>query len=149
MRKRILDTNRLIEYWWNRRRGRSVADISPNEAADWARDMIADLRNSNILTPVQLEFLCGAMNEKEVSLYQAFLGEFDVVDQGHITEDDWTKALQYARWVREQRGRRRRRAGPRDRARPRDLGDCLIRAIADRLGYDVDTFDTGMPPRRN
>lgn len=149
MNKRILDTNRLIQYWKRRRNGRAIADISAEEAASWAMDMIKDLGSRGILTPVRIEFLCGAMSQKEVQLYEAFLGELEVVDQGHIIDDDWSKALQYARRVRDQRGGRQQRVARRDRVRPRKLGDCLIRAIADRLRYDVDTADLDMPrPRK-
>jgi predicted nucleic acid-binding protein len=124
---------------WQRRRGKiQIQKLTNAEVIGWAQELIA-LRNTKaIVSPVALEFLAGARTgEKE--LIRAFLGEFEIVDKGRIEETDWDRAYQYAERV------------PRD-GRPRGAVDCLIRAIAERLSYEVDTADEGMPdsmpPRR-
>ena len=51
---------------------------------------------------------------------------------GNVTTADWQEAIRIARRV------------PRNR-KPRQLGDCLIRAIANRLRYKVETLDADFP----
>jgi predicted nucleic acid-binding protein len=58
--------------------------------------------------------------------------EFRLADDGAVTMEDWEEARRLAVRV--------PRVG-----RPRQLGDCLIRAIANRLRLRVKTFDIGMP----
>jgi predicted nucleic acid-binding protein len=128
--RRILDTNRLISYW-NRqhsRRGR------PDRSAvrTWAVELI-DLEGTDaIVTPVRIEFLCHATTREILDLYETFLAEFAVIDEGDVIPEDWLEALRLARRI------------PRS-GRPRQLGDCLIRAIAKRLRYDVMTNDLDFP----
>jgi predicted nucleic acid-binding protein len=81
-----------------------------------------------IVTPVAIEFLCGARDQQEAAVFGAFLGHFNRIDEGVVLEEDWKAAENKARRV------------PRSGA-ARDLGDCLIRAIADRLKCDVLTID--------
>lgn len=84
------------------------------------------------MTPVAIEFICGVVDRHEMDLSRAYLGVFEVVDGGVIKESDWAEARRLAERI------------PTDPV-PRDLGDCLIRAIAIRLGYEVFSFDGGMP----
>jgi len=67
-----------------------------------------------------------------MKLARTFLGEFDIVDEGRILPDDWEVAKQIAQRV------------LRDRS-PRQLGDCIIRAICKRLHLDVFTADRRFP----
>lgn len=130
MPQRILDTVILVRHWRESRRGRQRSSIA--EAKRWARNLI-ELRQTNlIVTPVRLEFLAGTRTSEELRLSRAFLAAFTVADQGRIVDEDWQRALALVERI------------PPD-GRPRDLGDCLIRAIADRLHVDVATSDTGMP----
>jgi predicted nucleic acid-binding protein len=77
---------------------------------------------------VYIEFLCGARDGHELALYDAFLKPFLRADGGTVLGVDWQAAERYAR----QPGRR---------GRARDLSDCLIRAIADRLRREIITDD--------
>ena len=79
-----------------------------------------------------MEFIAGARDAAELERMRAFLAEFVVIDHGRILPQDWKRALALAERI------------PSD-GRPRSALDCLIRAIADRLHYDVDTADSGMP----
>ena len=90
---------------------------------------------SAILTPVAIEFLCGARDASELDLYRAFLARLDVLDGGRINQEDWQKAEQFAAWI------------PRD-GTPRDFADCLIAAIARRLSCEVLTSDIDLSRRR-
>jgi predicted nucleic acid-binding protein len=130
MARRILDTNQLIKYWHRRRNHRSYSTISDEEVNRWSSELmsIADC----IVTPVAIEFLAGTQNSDELRLARTFLSRFNVIDEGSITADDWNDARRLAERILID-GRRR------------TLADCLIRAVADRLGYDVLTGDTGMP----
>lgn len=85
-----------------------------------------------IATPIYLEFVCGVVQRHEMELAKAYLQSFRLVDEGRLTDDDWIEARRLAERI------------PRDR-RPRGLVDCLIKAIANRLGYAVRTMDQGMP----
>jgi predicted nucleic acid-binding protein len=85
-----------------------------------------------IVTPVRIEFICGAQSSTELELYEFFLEAFDVIDEGRILQDDWKEALRIARRV------------PRS-GRKRQLGDCLIAAIARRLNWEVMTDEIGFP----
>jgi predicted nucleic acid-binding protein len=102
--------------------------------ANWARALISLVGTSAILKPVVIEFLCGARDGHELELSRAFLEQFVVVDRGNVTPADWQLAERLASRI------------PRD-ARPRDFGDCLIVAIARRLGYEVFTYDQRLPGR--
>jgi predicted nucleic acid-binding protein len=130
VRKRILDSNKLINHWhaaWtkakNSRRQLTTADVK-----QWAQDLIATAQNNAILTPIYLEFIAGTRSSNELELARAFLQEFERIDKGEIRSQDWHEAERYASQV------------PRD-GRPRDLVDCLIKAVAKRLRMDIDTAD--------
>lgn len=131
MKRRVLDTNVLIRYW-RRFSGGSLVQKTPEDAAGWARRVIELFDTNAIVTPVYLEMVAGTSDQHELQLTLAFLSQFERVDGGDITRADWDEALRLARRV------------PRNR-KPRHLGDCLIRAIANRLRYRVETLDTDFP----
>lgn len=134
MRKEFLDTNRLIEHYQRMRAGRPHRQVTDTMVAQWAKDLIRLRRVNLILTPVVIEFLAGAGSSREVQLGKAFLAEFEIADGGDIRGDDWVRAQQFAERV------------PGD-GKPRDLGDCILAALAERLGLDADTGDHGFPKR--
>jgi predicted nucleic acid-binding protein len=132
MPRLILDTSVLIRHWHNSRAGRPLEQIAEDEVPSWAR-LLIDLENTNAtLTPILIEFLCGIGDRTEMRLARIYLEPFAAIDKGKVLVSDWKEARRMAERV------------PPNR-RPRGLGDCLIRAIANRLKYDVRTFDTGMP----
>ena len=126
MLQRILDANRLIGQW------RSNRPRHSKDAQQLARDLIERHGTAAIVTPVVIEFLGGTRDKNELTLARTFLHEFRVVDEGRILAEDFVQARALAERI------------PHD-SRSRGFADCLIRAIADRLHYDVDTADTGMP----
>lgn len=85
-----------------------------------------------IVTPVCLEMIVGTVTKHELELTRAYLDEFDVLDRGDVRPKDWEEARRIAERI------------PPD-GKPRDLGDCLIRAIANRLKRDVLSLDAGFP----
>ena len=132
MRKLVLDTSVLINHWRRCRSGRPLQEISVAEAENWAQ-RLADIEHSDALvTPVVLEFLCGVVDRHEMRLARAFLRRFRPIDSGKTLVSDWREALRLAERV------------PGNR-RPRDLGDCLIKAIANRLNHEVRTHDAAFP----
>jgi predicted nucleic acid-binding protein len=131
MRRKCLDSCVLINHW-QRCSGGSVAGWSPAEAATWAMKLI-DMRGTRaIVTPVYLEMVAGTRNKHELMLTRQFLKQFKLVDDGNVVPEDWTEARRLAERI------------PRN-GRRREVCDCLIRAICNRLGYDVDTLDEGFP----
>lgn len=128
MSRRVLDTSFLISWWHKRHRPQMV----PAEARDAARELIELYGTNAIVTPVYVEFICWAHNSHELELFRAFLGEFARIDDGQITRADWSAATSLAERI------------ARD-AKPRQLGDCLIRAIATRLHHDVMSLDAAFP----
>ena len=132
MRHNALDTTILIAHWRRRRLARPLTELDEAEVERWARQLIEIEQSDATVTPVLLEFLCGVGNKREMILARAFLKPFKAVDNRRTLRGDWQEAQRLAERV------------PANR-RPRDLGDCLIRAIAQRLNHDVRTFDTGMP----
>jgi predicted nucleic acid-binding protein len=129
MMKFILDTNILIRHW-RRRYVRPQKKHRAKDAKRWAEELIKAERTDAIVSPVYLEMVCGALTEHEAKLTQAFLAPFRCVDEQEIPPDDWRVAI---------------RLSARPSAKARDFGDCLIRAIANRLHYEVRTDDTGFP----
>jgi predicted nucleic acid-binding protein len=130
-KKRILDTNILIGHWrrcWKKARGL----IKVGDVVGWARDIIRTHETNAIATPVYLEMIAGVTGPEELRLTQRFLAEFECVDEARILRQDWQLAIRLAQRV------------PKD-GRPRQATDCLIRAIARRLKFDVRTRDTGFP----
>jgi predicted nucleic acid-binding protein len=128
----ILDTCYLIGHWRQSRGKRALEDVAEKMVVEWAGRLIEIHETDAIVTPVVLEMLCGVMSKHELELTRSYLSEFDCVDGGDVRSVDWVEAKRLASRV------------PRD-PEPRDLGDCLIRAIANRLGYDVFTTNTNFP----
>ena len=131
MKRRVLDSSILIRHW-RLCRGKTLLGLSTSEVERWARRLIAAYDSNAIVTPVYVELLAGVANKLELELTRAYLQQFQCIDRGIITPDDWKQVSRLAQRV------------PRNR-RPRNLGDCLIRAIADRLHYTVTTLDQGFP----
>jgi predicted nucleic acid-binding protein len=128
--RRVLDTSRLISFWSRK----TARDGRPDQstARAWAAELV-DLEGTDaIVTPVRIEFICHANSRDLLQLYEAFVDGFAVVDRGQIGPSDWENAARLARRV------------PRN-GKPRQLGDCLIRAVATRLGYDVMTNEIDFP----
>jgi predicted nucleic acid-binding protein len=132
MRKKVLDTNILIAHW---RRFAPYADKRPSDAEQWARSLIEGRETDAIVSPVAIEFLCKKVDRHQLELAEAFLNVFRIIDEGKLVPQDWQEARRLAK-----------HAGP--RARERDLGDCLISAIADRLNHDLITDDKDLIRQR-
>jgi predicted nucleic acid-binding protein len=131
MAKRVLDTNKLIRHW---KRFKPSGDRTPSGAKAWAETLIELEQTNAIVTPVELEMLGGDVSDRDRELTRAYLKPFQVIDNGRIIAEDWEEARHLIERI------------PRD-PRPRGLTDCLIRAIADRLNYEVLSDDKGMPDR--
>lgn len=131
MKRAILDTDVLIAHWHRciagSPRGKSIA-----QAEDWARNLVRLYDTDAIVTPVRIEFVAGTRTAHELRLARAYLAKLRAIDGGRILAEDWTEAQRIAERV------------PRD-GKPRQLGDCLIAAIAKRLRYDVETKDRAFP----
>lgn len=125
MPRRVADSSYLISFWRSNNLGQLRDE---NAVREKAREFQALYRCEHVLTPVVIEMLAGVMSNKELKYTRAFLDEFEVADKGKVTELDWKNAKVLA----ERFGAVRK---------PRQLGDCLIKAIADRIGYDVDSGD--------
>jgi len=132
MRHNVLDTTILIAHWRRRRLARPLTELDEAEVERWTRQLIEIKKSDATVTPVLLEFLCGVGDKREMIMARAFLKPFKAIDDRRTLQRDWQEAQRLAERV------------PANR-RPRDLGDCLIRAIAQRLNHDVRTLDTGMP----
>jgi predicted nucleic acid-binding protein len=128
----ILDSSILIDHWC-RCHAAARRPIRVQDVRKWAADLITLRRTAAIVTPVYVEMIAGVSSREELKLTRAFLAEFECIDEGRIPEEDWDETIRVAQRV------------PRD-GRPRQLGDCLIRAIANRLRYQVFTQDSGFPP---
>jgi predicted nucleic acid-binding protein len=85
---------------------------------------------SATVSPVIIEFLAGTTSANELMLARAYLDVFVVIDHQQTPPQDWQEAQRLAQRV------------PRD-GRRRQLGDCLIRAIANRLKHEVISYDQG------
>jgi predicted nucleic acid-binding protein len=131
MPKTILDTSVLIGFWQYMRSGRPLIEVALEDAIQWGRRLARE-RSAAIVTPVCVEFVAGVRSSHELRLARAYLAQFQIIDNCRILKRDWTEAQRMAERV------------PRD-GRPRQLGDCLIKAIADRLNYDVDSSDEAFP----
>lgn len=134
MRKRLLDTNILSEHW-KRNGGRRAEGQSAEDVRKWANELIGMYGGAAIVTPVYIEFICGATSQREMQLAESYLGVFQIADKGDMRPDDWVEATRIARRI------------PYS-GKPRQLGDCLIRAVANRLRMDVISGDRGFPRTR-
>ena len=132
--RRLLDTNILIIGWKHglQSKGDRLDECSVEDADGWAGAVTRLYRTEAILTPIEIEFLCGVDSSHHLKLAQSFLKRFTVVDDGLILAEDWSLAKRFAQQVPA-------------KTRRRQLVDCLIAAIAVRLKYDVESFDQGLP----
>jgi hypothetical protein len=129
--QRILDSSELIAHW-RQCRTKFRRPHSRRQIEGWAQALIRLHQTNAIVTPVQVEFLSGFTNRDEMQAAQVFLDCFACIDEGEIPAKDWEETLRRCKRI------------PRD-GKPRQLGDCLIRAIAARLNYEVQTLDAGFP----
>jgi predicted nucleic acid-binding protein len=130
-RGQVFDTSFLI-WHWQRSKQRARRPIESDDARPWARRLIDLRRTDAIVTPSYIEFVAGVRDTGELDLARSYLGEFRIIDGGRILPEDWVEARRLAERV------------PNDR-KPRQLGDCLIRAIARRLKHEVLTLDRSFP----
>jgi len=129
----VIDTNQLIRLW----RGGPPAPApvrSEQAARDAAAAWLARDQGDGLVMPVRLELLGGARDKDEVRLTEYFLDLFPLFDGGTVLPEDWAEAVRLAKRV------------PHN-DRPRGAMDCIIRAICNRLGLDLQTADAGMPGR--
>src|SRR4029079_1597469 len=110
----------------------------PSKATAWAEGLIEVYNTDLIASPILIEFLCGVENGADLVIRLAYLKPFRTIDEGSIPRDDWKEAERIAKRVPPRGGRRK-------------LGDCLIKAISERLNCDVVTadsdFERRIPPR--
>ncbi len=66
MPKFSLDTNVLISHF---NQLRPLDGKGENEAEQWARSLTSNRETNAILSPVEVEFLCGVVNRHEMRLY--------------------------------------------------------------------------------
>jgi len=132
MPRRVLDTNILIGHWIKKSRGAPMRSFTTSNALRWGRELRESLDTNITLTPICLEFMCGQRSAHEIRLAKAYLSLLTVADGGMILKEDWIEAQRIAERV------------PRDGLR-RQLGDCLIRAICNRLHLDVLTAEKRFP----
>jgi len=125
------------------------SDSRRADAEQLARRLIEIYDTKAIVSPVEIEVLAGVRDPHELKLTEVFLGQFEIIDQRHIPPQDWEQAsriakrvLRYDRDVSRRDRKRRRQANPKTELR--QLGDCLITAIANRLHYEPITDDKGM-----
>jgi predicted nucleic acid-binding protein len=128
MRRSVFDTNILIRHFQELR---PFDRSTPAHAHECASRLISRYEADAIVAPVEVEFLCGVLSEHERRLREAFLATFRIIDQRRVLPEDWQEAKRLAKH-------------PGYVPRPRDLGDCLILAIADRLRHEVITDDRGL-----
>jgi predicted nucleic acid-binding protein len=128
MSKRVLDTNRLIDQF------RLLQPYARKKRDDAVRcaDQLIELHETNaIVSPVEIEIIAGVVDPHEMELTIAFLGLFQIIDKRRILPEDWEEARRIAKHIG-------------NSAKRRDLGDCLITAISNRLRHEVLTGDLGL-----
>ncbi|MBO0699501.1 MAG: PIN domain-containing protein [Zavarzinella sp.] len=131
MPRKILDTSVLIREW-NLRRSKVKGVVTTDLAERWGTKLKLFYDPAFLVSPVPIEFLAGAHTSDELALFRSFLSPFRSLDEGKIPPDDWEQARRFAERI------------PKD-GKPRQLGDCIIAAIALRLHCDVVSFDKGFP----
>jgi hypothetical protein len=128
MPKRVLDTNILFNHF---QRLRPLEGRGTEDAEAWARDLISNKGTDAIVSPVEVGFLCGVIGQHEMRLREAYLLPFKIIDEHRTLPQDWQEARRLAKH-------------PGYQPRSRDLGDCLVLAISDRLHHEVDSGDLGL-----
>jgi predicted nucleic acid-binding protein len=131
--RRLFDSNYLINHYREKCRT-PIANWSERDAHEWALKLCKLHGTTAIVSPVYLEFVAGTRSRADLRLSRAYLSRFMVIDGWSILDQDIQEAKRIAERV------------PRD-GRPRDFGDCLIRAIANRFSYEVLTNDDDFPPK--
>lgn len=132
MPRRVLDTNILINHWGDATRGLRVRHLRREHAVRFGRHL-ANLRDADsILTPIYLEYVCGRGSAHEVALARSYLSVFKIADGANVLPADWVEARRIAERV------------PHDGLR-RQLGDCLIRALCNRLHLELLTAEKRFP----
>jgi predicted nucleic acid-binding protein len=131
MARRLLDTSVLVS-WWRRKGGRGSLEKIDDDVRNWSEELLELHAAAGIVSPVYIEFVCGFTESRRLHLGELFLEVFDVLDHWKVGKRDLDEARNIARRI------------PRNR-KPRQLGDCLIRALANRLNYEVVTTDQSFP----
>lgn len=134
MATRVLDTNILINHWYECARDRPLREITRRMAERWAGQLGHLHGTVAILTPIYVEYICGVQSRHQLELARSYLGAFPVADEGQILKQDWQYAERLASRV------------PADGLR-RQMGDCLIRAICERLHLEPLTAELRYPHR--
>ena len=140
---RILDASVLVRFWNKHCQpllqsktisigGAPLRSTVVDKAKQLIQEYSPEGRTAVIVTPVAVEFLAGFSRKEDVELGELFLSHLLCIDQRQITATDWQETLRLAKRV------------PRD-GRRRQLGDCLIRALANRLGAEVFSLDRFFP----
>ena len=125
MKRLVLDTSVLIRFW----QARALTHVPFKTVRVEARRLVDVYQTDAIVTPVYIEMVAGTRNGDELRRTRVFLSEFKVIDEWDVSSEDWQEAKRLAERV------------PRD-GRRRQLGDCLVQAIANRLRYEVFAIDT-------
>lgn len=128
----VLDTSILVRFWRQQAAGLRLSQITRRDVEEWAWRLATVYRSDAIVTPVYVEFAAGTGSSHELKLARAFLSQFEIIDHGRILPQDWEETKRLAERV------------PRNGS-PRQLGDCLIKAIAKRLKHDVLSHDENFP----
>ena len=131
MAKRIFDTTYLMLHW---KTFPKTTRRTTENMRSWAEKFISQYGSRRIVTPVYIEMVAGVTSSDELKLTHAYLDPFEIVDEGKIPKGDWDEAKRMAQRVAPNGGKRQ-------------LGDCLVRAIANRLNCDVLTSDRRFPGR--
>lgn len=132
MPRKVLDTSVLVAHRRKRPAGRRIDQLTASETKSWGDELALAQDAAFIVTPVYIEFIAGVGSTAELKLAREFLQAFTILDDGQMTDVDCRDAIRIAQRV------------PRSGA-PRHLGDCLIRAIANRYRADVFTLDRVFP----
>ncbi|MGA9925599.1 MAG: PIN domain-containing protein [Isosphaeraceae bacterium] len=133
MPQRFFDSTKLITELKKLR-----SDSTRADAERLAHKLIEIFDTKAIVSPVEIEVLAGVRDPHELELTEFFLAQFVIIDHRRIPPQDWKEAGRIAKRV----IKRRRQANP--QTEQRQLGDCLIIAIANRLHYEFITDDKGM-----
>jgi predicted nucleic acid-binding protein len=131
MPRKILDTSVLVRHWRMRCAG-SRKDVSLEMATRWGQELCVMYPPAFVVSPVIIEFVAGAREGTELRLFRTFMDPIPSLDQGIIPPTDWVLARKLAERI------------PKS-GKPRQLGDCIISAIARRSRCDVITFDKDFP----
>lgn len=134
MRRRVLDTNKLLRLW----KGHGLTSkqkADPRAPLHAAELWLKRYRHDGILSPVRLEFLGGTHGDK-LKLAEEFLALFPNFDERKVIAADWQEAERLAK-----------RVSP--NGAPRGAIDCLLVAIANRLHAEFETEDVGARALKN